>query len=235
MRRNKRKKGALTMAFITNALNFPNLTTKSSPTTSDLVMIADAAASNALKQCTIAQLLAAASSGGLTLIASVTASNSATVNFDNKLSATYDNYLVTMENLIVSGLSGSSYQAQVGTGAGPSYQATNYTGSNTRGCATSTSTTAAGTTVAQLTQGALVSNIANRSGSGWLLLSNVNNSSNDKTIISHLNTWDSSGLTDASHTSAVRWKGATVLTSILFSNNLNNIATGTFKLYGYSN
>lgn len=40
------------MTFITNALNFPNLTTKSTPTTSDILLISDQAAGGALKQAT---------------------------------------------------------------------------------------------------------------------------------------------------------------------------------------
>lgn len=44
------------MAFVTNPLNFPNLTVKSTPTTSDVLLISDAAASSALKQVTIGSL-----------------------------------------------------------------------------------------------------------------------------------------------------------------------------------
>lgn len=46
------------MAFITNALNFPNLTAKTAPVGADLLMIADSAASNALKNVTNTNLFA---------------------------------------------------------------------------------------------------------------------------------------------------------------------------------
>lgn len=44
------------MGFVTNSLNFANLPTKSTPTTSDLVLLSDQAASGALKQATIGSL-----------------------------------------------------------------------------------------------------------------------------------------------------------------------------------
>lgn len=49
-------------AFITDSINFPNLTTKVTPTTSDILLIADAAASNASKQVTVGSLPFAPSS-----------------------------------------------------------------------------------------------------------------------------------------------------------------------------
>lgn len=48
------------MAFISNTLNFPNLTAKASPIGADILMLADSAAANAVKQCTRTQLLAGA-------------------------------------------------------------------------------------------------------------------------------------------------------------------------------
>lgn len=63
------------MAFYSNALNFPNLTNKASPTSSDIILIADAAASNIPKQCTIGSLPFAPAAGGS--IVNVTASTQA--------------------------------------------------------------------------------------------------------------------------------------------------------------
>ena len=67
------------MAFVSNSLNFPNLTSKASPTTSDILLISDQAASGALKQCTIGSL----PSGTIIF-------NSFTVNFGT--SPVYDSY-----------------------------------------------------------------------------------------------------------------------------------------------
>ena len=65
------------MAFVTNSLNFPNLTSKATPTTSDVLLISDAAASSALKQITIGTLPFAPLAGSA--IVNVTASTQAMV------------------------------------------------------------------------------------------------------------------------------------------------------------
>lgn len=67
------------MAFITNSLNFPNLTSKASPTVSDLILIADAAASNALKQATLSSL-PFAPAGGFTAVDVNTATQTLAIN-----------------------------------------------------------------------------------------------------------------------------------------------------------
>lgn len=60
------------MAFVTNSLNFPNLTNKSTPVSGDILLIADSAAANALKQITIGTLPFAPVAGAL--IVNITAS-----------------------------------------------------------------------------------------------------------------------------------------------------------------
>ena len=88
------------MTFKSNALNFPNLTTKSVPVGNDIVLLADSAASNTVKQTTINDILTNnPSAGGLTLIASVTASATPFISFTGNLSTTYDNYLILVEGL----------------------------------------------------------------------------------------------------------------------------------------
>jgi hypothetical protein len=44
------------MAFVTNNLDFPNLTVKGTPVGADLVLIADSAASNEIKQATVTSI-----------------------------------------------------------------------------------------------------------------------------------------------------------------------------------
>lgn len=65
------------MAFVTNSLNFPNLTNKATPVGADILLIADSAASNALKQCLISSLPFAPLAGGT--IVNVTAATQALV------------------------------------------------------------------------------------------------------------------------------------------------------------
>lgn len=47
------------MAFVTNSINFPNLSAKSTPIGADIIMLADSAAANALKQATFNTLMPA--------------------------------------------------------------------------------------------------------------------------------------------------------------------------------
>lgn len=44
------------MAFVTNSLDFPNLTSKATPISADILLLADTAAGNLLKQCTVGSL-----------------------------------------------------------------------------------------------------------------------------------------------------------------------------------
>jgi hypothetical protein len=53
------------MAFYSNALDFPNLTSKTTPVGADILMIADSAAANVPKQITISSLPFAPATGSL--------------------------------------------------------------------------------------------------------------------------------------------------------------------------
>jgi len=185
------------------------------------------ASDNSTKVATTAYVDAAAGGGGsLTLIASATASNSATVDFSNNLSATYDNYMLVWENCIVAGAN-TTFFLRVGTGAGPTYQATSYTTGMSPG-------SNAGTTGICLTKAADTSTAANRAGAGNVTVTNVNNASNDKVVVGTVGYWANS-LADAVISVSGRWQGATVLTSLRFINSTGNITSGVFKLYGLKN
>lgn len=84
------------MAFVTNSLNFPNLTAKGTPVSADLVMIADSAASNSIKQATVGnlpfvQLAGSTMTGALILNADpVTALGAVTKQYADAISAGLD-------------------------------------------------------------------------------------------------------------------------------------------------
>lgn len=63
------------MAFYTNSLNFPNLTSKATPIGADILLLADSAAGNIPKQCLVSSLPFVPSAGGL--IVNVTAATQA--------------------------------------------------------------------------------------------------------------------------------------------------------------
>ena len=221
------------MTFVGNSLNFANLTSKATPVGADKVMIADSAAGNAIKQATVSSILSGASAGALTFIASVTASASATVDFSNNLSATYDNYLVVVEDMLPASASTTLF-ARVGTGAGPTYQATAYSG--VTACFSGATTTAiTGTTAFGLTKISSMLANANLVAGGHFLFTNVN-SATYKNVNGQITYADSiTSTTGVICINGGQWAGATVLTSLRFLMSSGNIASGIFKLYGYQN
>jgi hypothetical protein len=183
----------------------------------------------------------AGGSSGLTFIASATASSSATIDFSNNLTSTYDNYLIVIEKLSPV-TDGVGLQMLVGTGAGPTYQSTNYASPSTStlngsgswvGFAAATTFLSICTSSSNNAMTAVSTDVA----CGTVLISNVNDSTNYKPMSSNLSYTAYNG---GSHSPCLAlgygsWQGATVLTSLRFLFNLGNILTGTFKLYGFTN
>lgn len=192
------------------------------------------ASDNSTKIATTAYADAVGAAGGsLTLIASVTAAASATVNFSNNLSATYDNYLIVMER-VVPATNGTNLQMQIGTGAGPTYQTTNYSGTYFY----QTTTTGGGGTVSTshiLSFPGRHGNSTLNGGGGYLYLHNANDATNYKPVSGQFTYYDSTNTTMQGVSSFSTWQGATVLTSLRFSMAAGNITTGIFKLYGIKN
>lgn len=216
------------MAFFNNALNFPNLTSKATPVGADLVIIADSAAANALKQATVSSIQSAGGAGSLVKIASATGSNAATVNFDNNLSATYDNYFVVFQNCLPVNNAVSFYM-QFGTGATPTYQATNY---QSAGVTIVGAIGFAGpTTAIGINSSARIANTAARVGGGAFTIQNANTAA-DKTATGDCTFVDSTAAGENSFFFGGRWKDTTVITSLRFLMSAANISTITATLYG---
>ena len=173
----------------------------------------------------------AAGAGALVFIASATASASATIDFNNNLSATYDNYLIVAENVLPA-TNAVTTQFRVGTGAGPTYQTSSYTG-NGLGFVGAGSFSS-GTGALDLNIASRTSNTASRTGGGQVWIKGVN-SGVDKIINSVWQNWDSTGSSDNVSTVGGRWQGATVLTSARFLMSSGNISAGIYKLYGIVN
>lgn len=185
---------------------------------------------------------AAGGSSALTKIATVTASASATVSFAAGLSSTYDNYLIIIENMLPA-TDGVYLQMVVGTGGGPTYQNTGYSGlyAAVYGAGTTYTMTANNTTSYYLSGTAssatneLIGSNTTETGSWQILISGIN-TANDKTIMHSAAYYGyNSSRFDTIANGSGRWQGATVLTSLQFSLSSGNITSGTFKLYGYQN
>jgi len=161
--------------------------------------------------------------GGLVYLGSATASASATVDLDNLLSATYDNYVVMVNDLLPA-TNSVNLHMRIGTGATPTYQTTTYIDglSNTTHfepfVRADRSAYALSNTSGRET--ALTVNVSNANGGGDKSFYAIGNPN-----IATLPGCISYG----------SWQTATVITSIRFYMSSGNIATGEFRVYGIAN
>jgi hypothetical protein len=178
----------------------------------------------------------AGSPTGLTWLGTATAAGSATVSFPNLLSATYDNYLVVIENLAPSTTS-VGFNMIIGTGATPTYQNTNYMSAtqytSTTNVFTGSSIITTACQIISLTAGTALATTPQ--SAGVLNLYSVN-SGNNFVMNGVLSFPRPAQSTSGSSICTAQWAGGgTAVTSIQFSSVSGNITIGTFKLYGYTN
>jgi len=225
--------------LVTNGSGVPSLSTT---IPNGVVATTQAASDNSTKVATTAYADAVGTTAGaLVLIASGTASNSATLNFDNNLSATYDNYMVIIENLVAA--SNADFLMDVGTGGTPTYSATTYAGAASGTTAGSTifssdSLTTSFRFTANNTTKIQVRSTSTDACGAVIHITNTQNATNYKGIIGHMggNFSQAAGsLVNGFIVSGGSWDTATALTSIRFKMSSGNISTGTFKLYGIKN
>lgn len=169
-----------------------------------------------------------ASAAGLVFIATGTASSSASIEFKNVFTSTYDNYCIIFENVIPATSTAVLYTV-FGYGATPTYSAASYLGNYLSGGGGVASSGSTGTTNVALAISQ--STTYGISGSLWI------NGANNGTAV-FLN-----GITNGYQSAPVSymleigafWYLGQVLTSMKFLMSAGNIASGTFKLYGYHN
>lgn len=191
---------------------------------------------------------AAGGSGALTKIATVSASSSATVDFPNNISATYDNYLITIEGMY-SATSSNFLSLRFGIGGTPSWVSINYGGSMTALKTASGAYTsfgiASGSTGIDLTDNAAGGLIQGNSqltlnGFVYILGANLFGTSSFVTTVSKItyNGVDSVSGNYHLHTDASGFWGTgagTAVTSVRFLLSAGTIFQGAFKLYGIQN
>lgn len=189
---------------------------------------------------------AAGASSGLTFIGTASATSSATVDFANLLTSTYDNYLVVIEDFSPD-TNNIELELLVGTGGTPTYQTSGYTGFllGGSGGGASAYVGASATANFSLSKNAASSSTltrisndtATKTACGYVYIHNANSSSNDKNIEGRMTYQGTSTASGAEQAviSGGRWSSATVITSLRFQTNSGNITNGTFKLYGFKN
>lgn len=190
-------------------------------------------------------IASSAGTSGLTLIATATASNSATIDFAGNLSATYDNYMVEIEDLVAVS-AGPSILMLVGTGGGPTYSTTTYAGGSFGNNSSSATvngalslTTSFRLNCANASTGTYVSGTSTNGSCLHIRIYNTQNASNYKGYVCLMGgpTYDNNlgNVGGGCSVSGGGWSTATALTALRFQMSTGNISTGKFKLYGLTN
>ena len=177
-----------------------------------------------------------ASSGALTLLSTVTAATSATMDIENTFSSTYDKYLIS-----VTGLFGDTDGQQLlmrlklgGTYVGgTTYIFYRMTSTSAGGAVTGTNESDAGGGNAAVIQ----NNVGNTSGASTSFNLYIQNPTS--TTLKKLFYFDGAGLDSTAEVQLIRGSGAnkntTALTGVRFLMGGGNIQSGVARLYGIAN
>lgn len=174
-----------------------------------------------------------AGSGDLVLISTATASNSSSIDIAG-LDSTYYEYLLIVQDLVCQ-TDDTQVQLLVGTGAGPTYQTTNYSyaiqiySHISSAVAGGLSQSAIGLVYPGGTAG--LGNAANESYSGNIYIYNPS----DTSAYTRINSFGSYSRADGNpsgyNINGV-WHSTTAVTALRIKMSSGNISSGTFKLYG---
>lgn len=176
--------------------------------------------------------LEATSGGGMTLIATQTASSSATIDFDNNLDSTYESYLVTFSG-VSPATDGANFECVMGTGATPTYQ----TGASDYSWAVGIFTTAntgsydsSDDSIVITSTETLGSAVGEHLG-GSMEIHSPSSTSLHTQAVFRVGFSRPSGQLASAH-GCGKYLSTTAVTSVRFKMSSGNIATGEFKLYG---
>lgn len=182
--------------------------------------------------------------GGGALIDTQVASNSATIDFTNKLTSTYTTYVVILTNFVSSTNNNTVLYMRQGTGSTPTYQTTGYfntrfiTQWNSSGASNATAGSGATSSV-----GFPIPMIEGAAGTYNLINSTITIPNPSQSAVAHMYYCDTTSnfttaggvVTDNREISCARIAATTAVTSLrfLFDGASALIASGTAKLYGY--
>ena len=170
-----------------------------------------------------------ATAGGLVLIATATASSSASISFAGDLTATYNQYQITFDN-VLPGTNTALLQMLVGYGSTPTYLSSGYIGNAMYANGSSVATSGTAASYFALTLGLL--SAGTQGGFGNYLLVDCNDATNTKSIIGSSSFVYSTNSLQYILTAGYGVPTSNVLTSVKFSMSSGNIASGNFYLYG---
>lgn len=177
---------------------------------------------------------APAAASGLTLLQTVTASNSATVDLETGISGSYDHYLIAFDDVTQTAIDGNYLDVRLKIGG--SYRSTNeYATTAVRVDQVSNSVLSfRANASARIVLGIDISNNVARSVSGQLWFSNPTSTTQRKSV-NWACSWPGLSFSDAQlpYTGGGSFWGSTAaLTGVRFFLDSGNILTGNFRLYG---
>lgn len=171
---------------------------------------------------------ASGASGALTLLSTLTASNSATLSDTTHITSTYNAYLIVFQNVLPA-TNNQNFKVQFSVNGGSSYLASGYAGSP-GGSSTIGIVDVAASFLGSGTVQATISNVATSGGvSGSVVFTNPNNTGGGNSVSGTVQiTGAGAGLMSGSNSTT------SVINAIQFLFASGNIATGTIKIYGMS-
>lgn len=174
------------------------------------------------------QSVAPAASGSMVYISQVVASNSATVDFTSGINSTYDQYVITVSNVIGT-TSNEPLCIQVYHSG--SLQTTNYTGQYQPSATVLASTPSS--TYLQLS--AAFGGAASYNATNCTITFGGPSNGNSTHSIAYFGTATYAGVLPIFGSGGSTTAAATVLTGLRFFMKTGNISSGTFRLYGIKN
>lgn len=203
-----------------------------SPTFTGIPAAPTAAPGNNSTQLATTAYVDNVAAGAMVLIQSQTASASSTIDFATGLNDTYDEYFITMSSIKMS-VDDSVLQLRVGTGGGPTYQATgyNYIGSSVGGATTNNGTAQTQINLNRSGAGVGIGNASGESFSGNVRFSNPE-ASDFMMIMFDTNHARADATGPERMVGSGCWLTAGAVTAIRFLPSTGNITSGRFTLYG---
>lgn len=181
--------------------------------------------------------LASATALGLHFISTQVASNDATIDFDNALTSTYDQYVFFLDG-VTPATDDVFFKMLVGTGATPTYQVTNYAWTGFSDYAETLVADASDTEmVINFNETGAGENLGSAAGEGvyggmiWLTGTQSGVLTQIRCMTSFIGDANENMFTEG----VASWMDATVVTSVRFLMESGNVESGRFTLCGMSN
>jgi hypothetical protein len=176
--------------------------------------------------------LAGSSQSAMVLLSTATASNDATIDFENLLDSNYGKYIIVVENLIPA--SDSTLQLRLGVGG--TYGSTNYRGGSVVGSNVdvpggNTSATSAYDVSVSTSAGWYVDTLSTKGLSAAIEVFNPSSTSTHKQLLSRAS-YQNAGNNQAYKFGSGDYADTAAQTSVRLFMSSGNISSGTFTLYG---